>query len=263
MKLSSFSATGGNLVLALNTVQGDFQTAQGTELNIGVREWLEQSGIRLNANFIVDASSGSITVQQRQGFFTINSALEFPYFPLVSQFEEHPVTTGLEQVIFQFVSSIDFIGDTVTQFVPIVRTSENTGIQNPPVYFNIEKQWTTSDFTSNPQTLGAIISRPNGGDMAVFGDGDFVLGAQGRGQTPDNVSLFVNAVDYLSDDTGLIDLRTKGVTSRPIKELDDAQKSSIKWISFSLPIVLILIYGFFRFQRNRQQRVRRMLENYT
>ena len=99
--------------------------------------------------------------------------------------------------------------------------------------------------------------------IIVFSDGDFPIAAQGRGQTPDNISLFSNAVDWLSDDTGLIDLRTKGVASRPIEDVEDAKRSMIKWTNFLLPILLVIGYGIFRFQINRRKRRQRMNERYV
>jgi ABC-type uncharacterized transport system involved in gliding motility auxiliary subunit len=74
----------------------------------------------------------------------------------------------------------------------------------------------------------------------------------------DNVSLFVNAVDFLSDDTGLIDLRTKEITSRPLQALEDGQRNLLKWLNFLLPIILVLIFGLIRFQYRRNQRIKRM-----
>ena len=60
----------------------------------------------------------------------------------------------------------------------------------------------------------------------LVSDGDFAVGGGQSGmQLPqDNVNLMVNSIDWLSDDTGLIDLKTKGITSRPIKELEPGTK---------------------------------------
>ena len=68
------------------------------------------------------------------------------------------------------------------------------------------------------QTLAAAIEGNFVGNtyskMVVIGDGDFAINSKDGGQPQavqeDNVSLFVNGIDWLSDDTGLIDLRTKG-----------------------------------------------------
>jgi hypothetical protein len=66
----------------------------------------------------------------------------------------------------------------------------------------------------------------------------------------------------LSDDTGLIDLRTKEVKSRPLDQMEDGKKAFLKYFNFILPILLILGYGIFRWQYRRNQRMNRMNENY-
>ena len=102
--------------------------------------------------------------------------------------------------------------------------------------------------------------------MVVIADGDFAINGSGqnaRQQNADNVNLMVNSIDYLSDDTGLIDLRTKGVTSRPLDELEDGKKSFLKWFNFLLPILLIVIIGFIRSQQQRTLRYKRMEEGYV
>ena len=48
--------------------------------------------------------------------------------------------------------------------------------------------------------------------MVVFSDGDFAVNGEGQNAQqlqPDNVSLMSNAIDWLSDDTGLIELTNK------------------------------------------------------
>ena len=98
--------------------------------------------------------------------------------------------------------------------------------------------------------------------MVVFSDGDFAVNGEGQSAQqlqPDNVNLFSNAVDWLTDDTGLISLRTKGVTARPINpNLEDGTKSFIKYLNFLLPIILIIGYGVYRFQlkRNLQNKLK-------
>ena len=97
----------------------------------------------------------------------------------------------------------------------------------------------------------------------MIGDGDFPVN-QGRQQiNKDNVSLMVNSIDFLSDDTGLIELRTRGITSRPLKELSDGKKMVLKYLNFLLPIILVLIYALYRFERNRKIRMQRMEEDYS
>ncbi len=261
--LDDYLDAGGNLVIASDYVQGNFQNAQGTTFSNGLNDWMLNKGLEILPQFVMDASAGSVSVQQQQGFFRFNTAVDFPYFPLVTKFETHPITKGIEQVVFQFVSPINYIGDTASTFTPLVKSSGRSASLSPPLFFDVQRKWTTADFPLKNITIGALLERSNGSKLIVFSDGDFAVAPQSRGQNPDNISLLVNSVDFLSDDTGLIDLRTKGVTTRPIEEMEESKQTMIKWLNFILPIALVLLYGFIRFQRNRNKRVRRMEESYS
>jgi len=106
----------------------------------------------------------------------------------------------------------------------------------------------------------------NSSKLVVVGDGDFAVNGQGQQAqqlSPDNVNLLVNSVDWLSDDTGLIELRTRGVTSRLLEQVEEGRKNFLKWLNVILPVFLIIIYGIFRIQRNRIIREKRRLENYN
>jgi len=58
-------------------------------------------------------------------------------------------------------------------------------------------------------------------------------------------------------------LRTKGVTARMMDDLSDGTRTFLKYFNFLLPIVLILGYGFYRMNRNRKTRLKRMEGNYV
>jgi ABC-type uncharacterized transport system involved in gliding motility auxiliary subunit len=130
---------------------------------------------------------------------------------------------------------------------------------------NVQKKWSQNDFNKpNLIVAAALINHKSNGKMLVISNGSFTVGgADNRQQVQgDNVSLLVNGIDWLSDDTGLIGLRTKGITSRPIEELSDSSKAILKYANFLIPIFLILIIGLVRMQRNKNIRIKRMEENY-
>ena len=72
----------------------------------------------------------------------------------------------------------------------------------------------------------------------------------------------VNAIDFLSDDTGLISLRTKEINSRPLKQVEDSTKTTLKYLNFLLPIILIIAFGIIRSEKNRIIRYKRMRDDY-
>lgn len=265
--LSNYLDNGGNMAVAINTVKGDFQTMQGSVVESDVTSWLGQKGINVGSSFVLDANCATVTAQQRKGFFMVNTQIEFPYYPRVTSFGDHPVVSGLDQISFPFVSPITMTGDSSLRFTPFLTTSDKSAIKNVPLYIEVQKKWSSADFPMGPQTIGAVIEGDFGSTgvdskMIVFSDGDFPV-SEGRGQgNADNFSLLVNAIDWLSDDTGLISLRTKGVASRPIEDIEEAKATTLKWINFLLPLILVILIGLFRNQRNRQLRNKRMNESY-
>ncbi len=268
-KLDDFLSRGGTIVIAMNRVNGDLQNATGYAVTTGLESWLQQKGIVVEDNFVVDAKCGTINVVQQQGAFSFQTQMSFPYLPLVGKFADHPVSKGLESVLFEFASTIYYTGDTTKRFTPLALTSEQSNAFKAPQYFNIQKQWTQTDLPQHNLTMAAAVEGKLSGNafskLVVIADGDFaVTGLQQNQQRrpADNINLLTNSIDWLSDDTGLISLRTKGVTSRPIDQLEDSTKAILKYTNFLLPILLVMGYGLIRAQQNRMKRFKRMSENY-
>lgn len=265
-KLDDYLGRGGNLMVGINAVNGDFQTAQGSALTTGLETWLAQKGLIVDPSFVIDANCGTVNVQRQQGMFRFQTPVQFPFLPLISNFPEHPITKGLEQIVMVFASNIRFTGDSTKTFTPIALSSEKSGSINVPTNFDVNKQWSQADFPISNLVVGGILEGNLVGDMpskiVLFGDGDFPT--QGGGQNSDNANLMSNAIDWLSDDTGLIELRTKGVVTRPIKEEylgdeNEGKRNTLKFLNFGLPIFLLLMFGLYRFQR--QSRIRKHRES--
>ncbi len=270
--LDNFLATGGRILIAVNTVKADLSTGYGEKIYTGFTDWLKEKGIEVEENFVIDANCGQVFVRQQQGMFVMNTPVKFPYLPIITNFTEHPITEGLESVMFPFVSSIIMNPkDTSVVIYPLATTSKNTGIQSPPVYFDVMKQWGAVDFTVSEIPVAVVAEGKLTGNIEskiiVFADGDFVVNGEGQDVQqlqPDNVNLFSNAVDWLSDDTGLIELRTKSITARPLDStLEDGTKTFIKYTNFLLPVILIILYGVFRFQLRKKIKNKLMATDYV
>lgn len=198
------------------------------------------------------------------------SQIAFPYIPVIKNFANHPVSGGLEALIMPFSNPVEFKGNDSLTFTPLAFSSEKSNVEPLPVYFNIQRQWRENDFGKNRYAIAAAIegklSHSGHSKMIVVANSDFAInGKQGAQQqlAPDNISFLANCIDWLSDDTGLIGLRTKLVTSRPIEELSDATRASLKWFNFLFPLALVIGYGVFRAHNNRVIRMKRMEEDYV
>jgi gliding motility-associatede transport system auxiliary component len=270
-QLNNYLSKGGRILVALNRVKGNLRNATGSSLFTGLGMWLKNKGIDVEDGFIVDANCGNIMVRQQQGMFVMNTPVRFPYLPLITNFADHPITKGIESVLMPFCSPIKYSNkDSLIHIVTLATTSKTAGIQKPPVYFNISQNWTRNDFPVSSLPVAVAVSGKIAGNtyskMVIFGDGDFATNGSGQSSQrlePDNINLMANSIDWLSDDTGLMALRTKGITSRPLKaDLSDSTRTLVKYLNFLLPILLIIGYGFFRYQHRRKLRNRWMNETY-
>ncbi len=260
-KLDSYLNQGGKLFLSYSSVAGDLQ--QGSlqpAPDIGIKSWVAGKGLRYGNEFVIDQNCIPVTVQQRQGFLTINSQVNVPLFPRISNFDDHPITEGLEQILLPFVNAFTINNaDTTVRINPLAFTSEKSGTLATPGFYDLQKRWTEADFPLQEQILASSIEGLGlgNGAMVVIGNGDFIIngeGQQAQRVNPDNLNFASNAIDWLADDTGLISLRTKAITARQLNKIEDSTKNLLKYGNVFAPILLILIYAFIRKQiRNRRK----------
>ena len=268
--IDRFMARGGRVLVCIERISASLDRLFADELNTGLEQWLATKNVRADSKMVIDNSCANVNVQQQQGMYRVNVQQKFPYIPFVVNFASHAITNGLEQVQLQFASPVVYTGDSTATFTTLLFSSDRSATLNVPTNIDVQRQWTMRDFPLAEIPLGGVLEGEIGGvpgsKLAVLGDADFILNGDPRQphqQSADNISLFVNTVDYLSDDTGLVDLRTKGITSRPIDQLDDGMRSFVKWLNVLLPIVLVILIGIIRQQQQRNLRIKRMEEGYV
>ena len=262
--LDEYINQGGSILVSFNAVNGDLSTSYlQRSPDLGIKPWLSSKGIEVGDSFIVDAACASVSVRQQQGPFIFNAQVQFPYFPIVQEFPDHPISQGLESLVLPFITNVTYnSSDSALAITPIALSSDNTGLETAGKIIDINKQWAESDFPLSNEVLavameGRIGTNPNA-KMVVVPNGSFAVnGEPGQGQqqlNPDNINFASNAIDWLSDDTGLIDLRTKGVTARPLDKVEDSTRNVLKYGNVFLPILIILIYAFVRKQANNKKK---------
>lgn len=269
-QLDQFLASGGRLVLGVNAVGGDLQGRRPWQaVTTGLGPWLMDKGISVGKEFLIDANCAQLQLQQQRGTFTQIIPVDFYYYPYIQDFADHPVTDGLEQMLLLFASPLALAElDSGLTATVLARSSELTGTEAPPTFFDPNREWTRADFPQGPQPVAMALSGHFGGSaegkLLVIGDGDFATNPSQQQRTlPDNVNFLVNAIDWLSDDTGLIELRTKQVLSRRLDtQLSEGERSTVKWLNFLLPILIVVVVGMVRTQRRKAQRLRWQAESY-
>jgi len=257
-RLDGFLSKGGGLFVAYNNMGGDINSGVlNANPDIGLTGWLRGKGVELGTEFVVDANCIPIGVQQ--GPFMMQ--VQFPYFPIANAFAEHPTVQGLESMVLPIASTVRFNGDSAARATELIFTSENTGLRPAPAYIDINYQWTEQDFTAGSQPVGLAINNASGpgSRLVIVTNGSLATNGEGQQQQqvhPDNVNFVSNSIDWLSDDTGLVELRTKAITSRPLEAVEDGTRNLLKYGNVFIPIIIVILYGFmrkFRYTKKQQQ----------
>lgn len=271
-RLHDFLARGKGVVIAYDAVRSDLGSTPVAEMRYtGLEPWLEKHGMRIEPAIVVDQRCNQVQVMQQMGNFTMPVPLAFHYFPILNGFADHPVSQGLDVVVFQFCSPIvSTVTDSALRFTPVLFTSERSGTLPSPQFIDLRKQWTEADFPLGPQTVGAEVAGRFGngpeGHLILFTNGGFcVSGSQERPvQLPaGNLNLMVNAVDRATGQNELLGLRGKEVNYRPIDELSDGERAGLKWMNLLLPVLVAVIYGVGRRAWRRAQRRQRMAPDHV
>ncbi|MGD8747553.1 MAG: Gldg family protein [Balneolaceae bacterium] len=274
--IDQYIMAGGHAVFALNEVQTNLQRGMARVQDTGLEPLLNAYHLSVKPDLVYDANSSTIRVQQQQGGFSIVNSIQYPYIPAITNFANHPISKGLETVRFQFVSSLDTTEvDSSQSLTVLAKSSENSGEARGRFDLNPMRQWSRSDFDhsympvaaaiqgtfqspfANVDSVDVPLTKSKNTSIVVFGDGDFLVNGEGQRRqrlADDNINLMVNTIDWLADDTGLISLRTQGVTNRPLEQITDSTKAFLKYLNLFLPILLVLGYGFYRYQRRKARR---------
>ena len=279
--IDQYIMAGGRTIFAINKVQANIQRGYARPENTGIDALLRTYHLPVKTDLVRDLNASTIGVSQEQSGFQFVRQIRYPYIPVISTFGNNPISKGLESVVFQFISSVDTTQADSTQKITILASSSNkSGVASNFMPISPFQNWKRSDFPDSHIPVAAMISGVfksyfAGNDsvkvrlkksvktsIIVIGDGNFVQnGSPGQHQQrlpDDNISLMANSVDYLADDTGLIALRTKGITDRPLELISDSSRNLLKYMNVFVPILLVMGYGFYRYEKNKSRRRRWM-----
>jgi hypothetical protein len=140
----------------------------------------------------------------------------------------------------------------------------------------IQQQYTAADFPDGRQIFGAAysgsfnsaqhdaalldsmrITMPAASPenrLAVCADGYFVLNDFLGQRQVANLELAQNIVDWLVQDEGLINIRSKTVTDRPLNEISAGARKLVKWLNILGAPLLLVLFGLVRWQMKRNLR---------
>jgi gliding-associated putative ABC transporter substrate-binding component GldG len=268
-QIDQYIMHGGKVAFLLNKMSVDlnaqYKIAQAVD--IGLEDMLESYGIRINSDLVRDAQCANITVMQNQGSFQMRSQIPFPYLPNAANVDpSNPIVKDLQGLIFYFVSSLDttLAASKGLKAEVLIRSSKHSGRQNGFVMLDPFHRYTPDELAEANIPMAAIVSgsfksfyegkalipqltKSPDTRLVVVGDGDFMK--DDFAGSPGNFTFFINIVDFLADDAGLITIRSKNIAQPPLEQISDGTKKYLKYGNFILPPLLVIGYGLLRWRR--------------
>ena len=256
--LSSFLDSGRGVFFAQGGVTTDMQTQQASVINSNVFTFLNSYGLNVNQNLVLDKSCGRVQVQQQMGFIRMNVPMDYPFLPVVKNFNEQElVVSGLEQIHLFFPSEIVLdtaLNQKVAGVIDLFKSSNKSGIMSGRYILSPDPK--NNPFLQNlnqrSKVLGASSRLVSGGELIVVADSKFLSDDAGM-SVPENMVFLMNAVDYLAGEKELISLRSREITNRPLDEIEDGTRTRWKWANVLLPSLLIAGFGMYRSKREKDK----------
>ena len=267
--IDGFVARGGSIAFLLDAVVADMQTFEATEADHGLGALLETYGVTIEPGLVIDAESATVSVQQQRGFMRIAQPVRYPLVPQPQTLDaDHPLTRGLSQVVFPFVSPL-----TVREGTPgaevLVETSEKSWVQAPPHNLVPVQEWSgLSPDDAEPRAIVVALSETpkrhfepgpdeepaDGGEPArvvVIGGSALI---QNQFFSAGNQALVLNLMDWLVLDEALLAIRARGLAPAPLEELDEGQRATLRYANvIGLPLLFIL-FGIARWRMRERRR---------
>lgn len=238
-------------------------------------------GFRINPQLIKDEQGTPLALASgNQGSETQNETYFWMMAPLINPASIHPIVKNMAGVKFEFCSPIELLKSDVKKTI-LMESSKYSKVIGTPSIVSLEmigEETSEKDyinggfipvaallegsFTSmfNNRVLpfkdGKFLSKSIPTKMIVISDGDVIKNQIDKGgpielgydkstsQYYGNKEFILNSVNYLLDDNGLINIRSKDVTLPLLdKQSVHDNYSQTQMLTVALPIVLLGIFG--------------------
>jgi len=280
--IDQFLMRGGRLAVFYDPVVTQLQEQQAMDRQTNWPGFLGYYGIGFKPGLVIDSRCARIGVTQQQGNLRFQNVVEYPYLPQVSQFNpEHLIGKDLGAVDFPFVSPLDStrVDGAGLSLVPICWSSDRSGLRRAPYDISPVQRFLQTDFTEPGQILAAAITGrfssafPNGAppdsminsavlpptlrevtDNRIVAVGDADCASDNALRNPANVAFIMNVIDWLTQEEGLIAIRSRNVTMRPLEEVSEGNRTLVKYANVFGPPLLVVLFGVWRWQSRRRRK---------
>ena len=284
VNLDTLSKRGYSLGLGKQLNIEDMLFKYGVRLNQVLIQDLHCSKITMNVGF----KKGSPNWQQFPWLYSV----------LVLPNENHPIVKNLDLIKLNYLSTLDTISSRGIKKTILLKTSRYTKIQQTPARLSlamVQYQPKESQFNNGYQPVACLlegafssfveyripdkllndslfkyIDKGKPTKMIVVADGDVARNDFMKGeiyplgydlstkQTFANKTFLLNCVNYLLDDEGMLQLRSREVKLRLLdKKKVNLQRTKWQLINVVMPLVIVILFAYVQFYIRKRRYTKR------
>ena len=260
--------------------------------DLNLNDFFFKYGVRIYPDLVKDEQGSPIKlVTGEQGSATQFQEFNWKFAPQVYSQSNHPIVKNLGGIKFDFANAIDTLKNGIKKTVLLQSSPYSKRIGTPTeINLNtVNEETSPADYLNKGHIPLAVLlegkfhsmfenrilafdqnnfqAKGKSSKMIVISDGDIIknqldkngmpveLGYDQRsGNLYDNKDLLMNCVNYLLDDTGLINIRSKDL-DLPLLDKEKVYENytNIQLLTIGLPIAILGVFGFlFSFLRKRK-----------
>ncbi|MEA3476512.1 MAG: Gldg family protein [Candidatus Cloacimonadota bacterium] len=280
--IDQFIMQGNHVIFLIDNINADPNTSKAEFYNNDMNEWFKGYGFNVERNLVFDSRAANIQVRQQFGRGYQISFMKYPFLINVENFNKNNmIVKDLNAITLIFASSINtsFAEEDSIEVISLAKSSKRAGIQKGRLNIAIQPPIPQSQYNKQdiplaslllgkfrsyfrnqelPDTLDTSLYLEKGLDsrILVVGDADFIRDDY---LNKTNALFFTNSIDWLAQESGLIEIRSKNIITRELKEISGGAKNTVKWIAVLLPSILVVLIGFvaWRIKKIRYARIGR------
>ena len=251
--------------------------------DLNLNDMFFKYGIRIYPNLVKDEQGSPIKLATgEQGTATQYQEFNWKFAPLVYPTSKHPIVKNLGGIKFDFANSIDTLKNDIKKTVLLQSSQYSKKIGAPAeINLNIVSEETSPNHYLNTGNIPLSVllegrfhsmfenrvlpfdqksfqSIGKDNKMIVVSDGDLIrnqldknfqpveLGYDQRsGNLYDNKDFLMNCINFLLDDNGLINIRSRDL-ELPLLDKEKVYENYgfISFITIGLPIIILVLFGF-------------------
>lgn len=278
-----------SVIMDKDSLYNDAGTGVSIIRDLNLNDFFFKYGVRINPSLVKDLFSAPIMLAIGEGSNAQLQPIQWQYSPLAASNPKHSITKNLNLVKYDFVSPIDTLKNGINKTI-LLQSSPKSKLEGTPKAISladVTQQVDETTFTAGSQNLAVLLEgkftsvydkrvlpfkvknfKSNSVDtkMVIISDGDVIKNEVVRnrpqelgfdqltGKAFGNKEFLLNTINYLLDDTGLINIRAKEISVAYL-DAEKIKESKGKWqfLNIALPLILLGLFGFlFNYLRKKK-----------